>query len=508
MVLVYANCLHDDDYSSRDDVDHAVEPNVLDCDGIPVTAGLRTITRPDVVVTHRDIRGGTSHGWPVAVPASGPRHGGCSMSDAVLEVRGVGKSYREYGSEWRRFATWVGLRSSRIKEHWVLRNINFTIHRGEAIGIVGQNGAGKSTLLKMITGTLGATEGTIRAHGRIAAILELGMGFNPDLTGRQNVEHSAGLMGFSRVQIQSLMPDIEAFAEIGEYFDEPMRTYSSGMNMRVAFSVATAARPDVLIVDEALAVGDAYFVHKCFQRIREFRKDGTTLLIVSHDKSAVQALCDRAIMIEKGALIADGSPQEVLDFYNALIAEKENSTVRQSRSEDGNPVTVSGTGEAAIEEIWLEDAQAKRVEFVGVGDPVTLVVRARVNADIHRLVVGYSIRDRLGQVIFGTNTHHEDCVMSDLARGDVVELRANFHMNVGVGSYSVSVALTSSETHLVDNYEWRDLALIFTVANTQRGTFIGSAWLPPVVTMTSAAAGGAGHKERFTGMSNMERGNP
>jgi lipopolysaccharide transport system ATP-binding protein len=406
------------------------------------------------------------------------------MSELVLDVRGVGKSYREYGSEWRRFGTWFGFHSSRIKEHWVLRNISFSVRRGEAVGIVGQNGAGKSTLLKIITGTLGATEGEVRAAGRIAAILELGMGFNPDLTGRQNVEHSAGLMGFSRAEVQALMPGIEAFAEVGEYFDEPMRTYSSGMQMRVAFSLATASRPDVLIVDEALAVGDAYFVHKCFQRIREFREEGTTLLIVSHDKSAVQALCDRAVMIEKGKLVADGSPQEVLDFYNALIAEKENSTVRQVRQEGGDAVTtVSGTGEASIEDVWLEDAAGARVEFIGVGDQVTLVVRGRANARIDHLVIGYTIRDRLGQSMFGTNSFYGDRPVDNVRPGEAVELRASFAMNLGVGTYSVSVALTSTESHLVDNYEWRDLALIFTVANTQRPTFVGSAWLPPALTV-------------------------
>jgi len=248
------------------------------------------------------------------------------MSRVLLQVENVGKSYREFGSEWRRFAGWFGMHSSKVKDHWVLRNVSFVVREGEAVGIVGQNGAGKSTLLKIITGTLGATEGAVRGVGRISAILELGMGFNLDLTGRENVVHSAGLMGFSSAQTQAILPDIEAFAEIGEYLDEPMRTYSSGMQMRVAFSLATAVRPDVLIVDEALSVGDAYFVHKCFRRIREFREDGTTLLIVSHDKSAVQSLCDRAVMLDKGRLVADGPPQEIMDLYNALIAEKENGT--------------------------------------------------------------------------------------------------------------------------------------------------------------------------------------
>lgn len=409
------------------------------------------------------------------------------MSTVVLQVKNVGKSFRDYGSEWRRFASWFGMLSPRVKDHWVLRNISFAVHEGEAVGIVGQNGAGKSTLLKIITGTLGATEGSARARGRVAAILELGMGFDPDLTGRQNSEHIAGLMGFSRAEIRQLLPEIEAFAEVGAYFDEPVRTYSSGMQMRVAFSLATASRPDVLIVDEALAVGDAYFVHKCFKRIREFREEGTTLLIVSHDKSAVQTLCDRAVMIDRGRLVADGSPQEVLDLYNAMISEKENSTVRQTRQDDGTAVTISGTGEATLDKIWLEDVAGNQVEYVGVGDTIDLVIRIRIVSAIAKLVVGYMIRDRLAQAVFGTNTFYTNQVIENARNGHVYEFRARFPMNLGVGSYSFSVALSSTETHLVNNYEWRDLALVFTVANTQRTTFVGMAWLPPQITISASA---------------------
>jgi lipopolysaccharide transport system ATP-binding protein len=419
------------------------------------------------------------------VSQSCTRHGGCVVSKIVLQVQNVGKSFREYGSEWRRFASWFGMRSPNIKDHWVLRNISFAVHEGEAVGIVGQNGAGKSTLLKIITGTLGATEGSVRARGRVAAILELGMGFDPDLTGRQNSEHIAGLIGFSKHEIRVLVPKIEAFAEVGAYFDEPIRTYSSGMQMRVAFSLATASRPDVLIVDEALAVGDAYFVHKCFKRIREFRDEGTTLLIVSHDKSAVQSLCDRAVMMDRGRLVADGSPQEVLDLYNAMISEKENSTVRQTRQEDGATVTVSGTGEATLDKIWLEDLAGNHVEYVGVGDTIDLVIRIRIVAAIAKLVVGYMIRDRLGQAVFGTNSFYTNQVIENAQGGHVYDFRARFPMNLGVGSYSFSVALSSTETHLVNNYEWRDLALVFTVANTQRATFVGMTWIPPQITISA-----------------------
>lgn len=407
------------------------------------------------------------------------------MTKIALHIENVGKSFREYGAEWRRFGSWFGWRSRKVKDHWVVRNISFAVRRGEAVGIVGQNGAGKSTLLKLITGTLRATEGAVYVKGRIAAILELGMGFNPDLTGRQNATHIAGLLGFSRSEIQSLMPEIEGFAEIGNYFDEAVRTYSSGMQMRVAFSLATAVRPEILIVDEALAVGDAYFVHKCFKRIRDFRDAGTTLLIVSHDKSAVQSLCDRAVMLDKGRMVADGKPQEILDLYNAMIAEKENATVRQLRTDDGAAATVSGTGEATIERVWLEDRYGNSVQFVGVGDEADLLIRIRVKSGLSRLVIGYMIRDRLGQPIYGTNTFHSEQVIKNVSSGDVYTLRASFPMDMGVGSYSVSVALTGTETHLVENFEWRDLALVFTVANTQRSQFVGSAWLPPKLTLSS-----------------------
>ena len=392
----------------------------------------------------------------------------------MLEVRDVGKAFRDYGSELKRIATWFGVRVKPREEHWVLRGISFSVGRGEAIGIVGQNGAGKSTLLKLITRTLVPTEGTIGVHGRIAAILELGMGFSPDLTGRQNVFHAAGLMGFSREQIEAAMPDIEAFAEIGDYFDEFVRTYSSGMQMRVAFSVATAFRPDILIVDEALSVGDAYFQHKCFKRIKEFRELGTSLLIVSHDSGAIQNMCDRAILLQGGRVLKDGPPTEVMDAYNALIAERENTSMKVERLESGKVQTISGTFEAVVKDIRLHAASGEPIEFIDVGQDVELRIDVETRAPIAKLVLGYMIKDRLGQPVFGTNTFHTEQVATDVPAGATVSYVVRFPMNIGTGSYSISTALVSSDTHLVDNYEWRDLALIFTVANQSHPHFVGS----------------------------------
>ena len=247
-----------------------------------------------------------------------------------IKVTQLGKAYKQYPSRWSRLAEWLlPFAGPRHRQHWVLRDISFEVKPGEAIGLIGANGAGKSTLLKLITGTSKTSEGTIEFQGSVAALLELGMGFHPEFSGRQNVIMAAQLLGLNLAEIQALMPEIEAFAEIGEAIDQPLRTYSSGMQMRLAFSVATARRPDILIVDEALSVGDAYFQHKSFERIRQFRREGTTLLIVSHDRYAIQSICDRALLLHDGVLALQGKPDTVLDYYHALMADREGKTIRQ-----------------------------------------------------------------------------------------------------------------------------------------------------------------------------------
>lgn len=399
----------------------------------------------------------------------------------LMSVRGLGKAYRTYTSEWKRVATWLGLPMSAREEHWVLRGLSFDIRAGEAIGIVGHNGAGKSTLLKMITGTLQPTEGEVVVKGRISAILELGMGFNPELTGRENVLHAAGLMGFSRPLVEEKMSEIEAFAEIGEYFNQAVRTYSSGMQVRVAFAVATAFRPDILIVDEALSVGDAYFQHKSFARIREFQRLGTTLLIVSHDKSAIQTLCTRAILLEAGKVIKDGQPEEVMDYYNALIAERENTVISTTTLGDGSVQTRSGSGEASIRQVEITNSEGKPVEIVAVGETITLRVVIDINHNLPELVVGYLLKDRLGQAVYGTNTHHLHRPLHDLKAGETVSYEFTFPAQLGTGSYSVAIALHTAETHTGNNFEWRDLALVFNVANFDKDGFVGITWLPPHV---------------------------
>ncbi|SHE36497.1 lipopolysaccharide transport system ATP-binding protein [Desulfacinum infernum DSM 9756] len=395
---------------------------------------------------------------------------------SLLRVANLGKAFRSYRREWHRFARWAGLPMAPGEETWVLRHVSFEAHHGRAIGIIGQNGAGKSTLLKIITGTLHPTEGHVEVNGRIAAILELGMGFHPELTGRQNARHAAGLMGFTADEIEAAMPSIEEFAEIGEYFDEPLRTYSSGMQMRLAFSVATAWRPDILIVDEALSVGDSYFQHKSFDRIRKFKEEGTVLLFVSHGMQEVKELCDRVVLLDKGRVIKDGLPDEVVDYYNALIAEKQaaGATIRQQRTEKGWMQTRSGSGEARIASVKLLDAgTGVEVATARVGQKLCLVAEVEIRAPIPRLVMGYMLRDRVGHVVWGTNTWHTRQVVENLAPGDRVTYELHFTCSLGPGSYSFSTALHENNAHMESNYEWVDNVCVFDVINTDKHHFIG-----------------------------------
>ncbi|GAA4409110.1 ABC transporter [Advenella faeciporci] len=402
----------------------------------------------------------------------------------TITVNNVGKAYKQYKTRWSRLAEWV--LPGKRKYHdlkWVLQDINFTVGAGEAVGIIGINGAGKSTLLKMITGTTQPTTGSINIAGRVAALLELGIGFHPDFTGRQNVYMAGQLIGYSVEEISSLMPAIEAFAEIGDYIDMPVRVYSSGMQMRLAFSVATAKRPDVLIIDEALSVGDSYFQHKSFDRIREFNGQGTTLLIVSHDKTAIQSICDRAILLNAGRMVMEGEPEAVMDYYNALLADKGDNKVKveQKVQEDGKVQTISGSGEVTVTDIRLINEEDQPVEVIDVGQNVTLRVTVTVHESVSKLVMGYGIKDRLGQVMYGTNTYHTKQVVENLKTGERYVFNIKFPANLGPGTYSVQTALTSTDTHLEKNYEWRDLALIFNVVNMSKVFFVGTSWIEPEI---------------------------
>lgn len=401
------------------------------------------------------------------------------MSDAIV-VSNLGKSYRRYARPWHRLCEWgSGGRLVWHEAFWVLREITFSVAAGESVGIIGLNGAGKSTLLKILTGTTQPTEGQVQIGGRVAALLELGMGFHPDFTGRQNAMMAGQLMGLPVREIAALMPGMEAFAEIGGYIDQPIRTYSTGMAVRLAFSVATAARPEILILDETLSVGDAYFQHKCIRRIKEFQDAGTTILFVSHDPTAVKTLCGRALLLDGGRLIQDGPPDRVLDYYNALIAKREaNQEILQAEAAADRMTTRSGTFEARIAEIDLLDARGRPARAFSVGDRGRIRARVQFTSPVVSPTVGILIRDRVGNDVFGTNSFHVAPIEGTYEPGDEMVVDFDIQLNLGAGTYTVTVAVHSDATHLVNNYDWWDKVIGFQVVPGPGPYFVGSAWLP------------------------------
>ncbi len=399
------------------------------------------------------------------------------MSSVVLDVQGVSKRYATYKSAAHRALSWFDIPVSPESEFWALKDITFKVDSGQASAIIGPNGAGKSTLLKLITGTVRPTSGTIRVGGRTHAILELGLGFNPEFSGRQNVYMAGGMMGLSGTQIDRVIDEIAEFAELGDFFEQPLRVYSSGMQARLAFSVATAVRPDLLIVDEVLSVGDSYFQHKSFDRIRRFKEEGSSILLVTHGMSDVRALCDRVILLDKGRVLKDGVPDEVVDYYNALIAEKENAklTIEQRRQKGGWLVSEFGTMEAVVDAFELLDAKARTpVATARVGQNLTLRTQVRAVKALPRLILGHRITDRTGHVVWGSNTWHTHQALSDIKAGDCIDFELTFECNLGPGSYGCSFGLVSSDTHLENCYHKSDNKIVFDVVNSDRIYFIGT----------------------------------
>jgi len=401
---------------------------------------------------------------------------------SAIRVQRIHKSFKQYESPWMRLLEWISpfKKHSYYKIKNVLQDISFEVKTGEAIGIIGINGAGKSTLLKMIAGTSKPTSGTIQLSGKVTALLELGMGFHPDFTGRQNALMSGQLLGYTTPEMLSLMPDIEAFAEIGDYMDQPLRVYSSGMQVRLAFSVATMKRPDVLIIDEALSVGDAYFQHKSFERINQFRKQGTTFLIVTHDKGIIQTMCDRAILLNAGQLAMEGKPEAVMDYYNAMLAKREDKTIHQVQdSGTGKLKTRSGNSRATITSVELVNTHGKSTDIAETGERLTLKIHIKANQNLNELVLGYAIKDRLGQTIFGTNTHHLKQSLTHVKVATEHTYLIHFDANLGEGTYSITAALHTADTHIGENFDWQDLALVFNIVNLHKPQFAGCSWMPP-----------------------------
>jgi len=394
---------------------------------------------------------------------------------AALRVEKVSKQYRIYerpGDRLKESLTRGLLR--RHQEFWALRDVDFEIESGTTVGIVGPNGCGKSTLLQIISGTLAPTHGDVWHEGRIAALLELGAGFDPEFTGVENVFMNASLLGLTRRETDVLFPAIERFAEIGPFLYQPVKTYSSGMYVRLAFAIAASVEPDILIIDEALAVGDAVFQHRCLRRINELHERGATVLFVSHDAAAVRALCSRAILLKAGGVIADGKPADVLNLYQKIIMEREQAYEAEAAAPGSQPARPSeslaavsyayrhGDGSAEIIGAELTDAARARVEIVESGEPLTLRVVTRFNYDVADPVIGFLIRNSHGIHAYGTNTKEQQIEFGAVRSGEVIEVTFAFDCWLGVDQYTISLAIHSRDGQA---YDWLDAALFVRVTS-------------------------------------------
>lgn len=397
---------------------------------------------------------------------------------AAIRVESVAKQYRIYNRPVDRLKE--SLTRGRWKTHrefWALSNISFEVEAGTTTGIIGPNGSGKSTLLQIITGTLEPTHGTVWHNGRIAALLELGAGFNPEFTGIENIFMNSALMGLSKSETERLLPEITSFAEIGDFIDQPLKTYSSGMYIRLAFATAIASSPEILIVDEALSVGDAVFQHRCTHRIKEMQENGTTILFVSHDPGAIRALCSRAILLDNGQMAADGAPADVLDRYQKLIMDREAAyaegqlAIRREKSPAATaneiPETATpqftyrhGNRDAEIVRVDLLNRERRAVKLVESGELVHVRVRAAFHEDIDDPVYGIIIRNRHGIHLYGTNSHVQGLRSGRVKRGETVETTFSFNCWLAPDLYAISIAVHSPAAV---SFDWMDGALFFRV---------------------------------------------
>jgi len=391
----------------------------------------------------------------------------------MIEVRQLSKSFRLYRKPSDRLKE-VILRRRYHHHHQALDAISFQLKNGETLGVLGQNGAGKSTLLKLLTGVLLPDNGEILIQGRITGLLELGTGFDHALTGLDNIMSNGLLIGMTRAEIFAAQNDIIAFSELGEYIHEPVRTYSSGMVMRLAFSIAIHANPACFVVDEALSVGDGHFQQKCMRKIRAFRDAGGSIVFVSHDLNAVKMLCDRALVLDQGKIAYEGDSDEAVNYYNRIMARlDEQEQVLQEQSRSSNSY---GTGEALIQSAKLIGRRSG-CDTIAAGEDADITLEIEAFAAISSLSVGFMIRDRFGQDIFGTNSH---LLGQDIAlkTRDICSVSFALPVNLAPGKYTITLALHSEDNHLEHCYHWCDNFIRFEVAGSHLPMFSGIVALP------------------------------
>ncbi|MDO4338123.1 MAG: ABC transporter ATP-binding protein [Eubacteriales bacterium] len=374
----------------------------------------------------------------------------------VIQVEHLSKMYKLYDKPSDRLKESLGLsRKKRYREHYALHDVNFDIHEGECIGIIGTNGSGKSTILKIITGVLNPTEGRVTVDGRISALLELGAGFNMEYSGLENVYLNGTMIGFSEKEIDARLDDILAFADIGDFIHQPVKTYSSGMFVRLAFAVAINIDPEILVVDEALSVGDVFFQAKCYHKFEEFKKQGKTILFVSHDLSSISKYCDRVILLNKGHKLDEGSPKAMVDMYKQLLVHQD--PVKQTEGggdtpgasenwRDGfqvNPDTLEyGEKQAEITDFVVLDSKGRQSNTIEKGSTFQIKMRVHFHESIQQPIMAYTFKNIQGTEITGTNTMYEEAVVEHPDAGRECVVTFEQRMDLQGGEYLLSFGCT------------------------------------------------------------------
>jgi lipopolysaccharide transport system ATP-binding protein len=430
--------------------------------------------------------------------------------EIAISLKNVSKCFKRYPRPVDRLQEILLPGKIRADTFWALRDINLEIPKGQTVGIIGRNGSGKSTLLQIIAGTLTPTSGEVHVKGRVSALLELGSGFNPEFTGRQNVFFNGRLLGLSQKEIEDKFDEIAGFADIGDFIDQPVKTYSSGMFVRLAFAVAVNVNPEILIVDEALAVGDIVFQHRCMRRMRDLMDSGVTTLFVSHDSGAIKNLCNSAVMIHDGQIYTSGLPNAVIIEYLKLVTDLElglnqtdletsapqspdetNVVNNESATADDNIISVKestgklqrrGSGKARIEKIQLlnqsgEDAGESPV--FAFNEQVTLVVQVKAYVPLTSCIIGFFICDKNGNELIGSNTLEENFKIENLETEEKLEIRFTFKLPLRTNSYSLTVA--GAENYEAVTFDWIDNAMVFQVLPPETGKRIHALVDQPMV---------------------------
>ncbi|MCF8055251.1 MAG: ABC transporter ATP-binding protein [Desulfocapsa sp.] len=395
----------------------------------------------------------------------------------MISAQNISKTFKLYQSPSDRLKEII-FRRCYHKEYHALQNISFEVGEGETFGIVGQNGAGKSTLLKILTGVLIPDRGQVTVDGRITGLLELGTGFNNEFSGKENIFLNGGYLGLSHSEVEKRLERIVEFTELADFIDEPIKTYSSGMIMRLAFSIAIHADPSAFVIDEALSVGDAYFQQKCMRKIKEFKDSGGSIVFVSHSMNAVKVLCDRAMLLLDGACVEIGDPEPVINTYNYLVAKRTKGEELKFHASDTGESSY-GNEKITINGVQLLDEQGNSVAVAQSGGPVQVKINLTAHETIAEITVGIAIRDKFGQDIFGTNSFYLNCPISvEEAKSYSVLYRFD-EFNIGAGKYSITVAAHSEHEHTNECYNWIDKSLAFEVVQSGDYSFIGLSRLTP-----------------------------